>query len=433
MNLNAINQQLAHLLQAFDLNQPLGGCSLVIYHRGQCVTALAHGTATVDKTTGARTPWTPHTLALNFSTGKGVLVTLVHCLVSQGLLDYDTPIAAYWADFAQHGKAGITLRDVLSHRANLYDVQQITHTAKDMLDWQAMVAKVAAMPPTTPAHTDVPTVAYSALVSGWVLGGLVERVTGLTLQAALARYLLAPLGLVGQVYFGVPRAIVPEVAQRLRPPSANSERSKPVLPADSATTLAFYQTLPMYADWQRLAATDEVLNTQAINALYFTPSQVAPADYQAALVPEGSRQFNYYHPASLQAKIPAANGVASAQALATIYAMLANGGQWTIHGKPRTLITPEVFAALQQVQNQQADKVMPATMQWRLGYHRVFSRLHAVADGFGHMGYNGSMAWCDPDRQLAVAFVHNYDTTMLNDVRQFILTEQILDFFDNVA
>lgn len=98
----------------------------------------------------------------------------------------------------------------------------------------------------------------------------------------------------------------------------------------------------------------------------------------------------------------------------------------------RTLITPEVFAALEQVQNNQPDKVMPATMQWRLGYHRVFSRLHAVADSFGHMGYNGSMAWCDPHRQLAVAFIHNYDTTMLNDVRQFILTEQILDFFDNV-
>lgn len=429
MNYNALNQQLASILQGFDLNQPLGGCSLVIYHRGQCVSALAHGTATIDKATGARTPWTPHTLALNFSTGKGVLVTLVHCLVAQGLLDYDTPIATYWADFAQNAKDTVTLRDVLSHRANLYDVQQVTKTAKDMLDWQTMVANVAAM---TAQSSDTLTVAYSALVSGWILGGLVERVTELDLQTALTRYLLAPLGLVGQVYFGVPRDIVPQVAQQLRPPSANSARSKPVLQADSATTLDFYQQLPMYSDWQCLADTDAPLNTQAINALYFTPSQVAPTDYQAALVPEGSRQFNYYHPASLQAKIPAANGVASAQALATIYTMLANGGHWIVEGQMRTLITPEVFASLEQVQNNQPDKVMPATMQWRLGYHRVFSRLHTVADGFGHMGYNGSMAWCDPHRQLAVAFIHNYDTTMLNDVRQFILTEQILDFFDNV-
>lgn len=45
------------------------------------------------------------------------------------------------------------------------------------------------------------------------------------------------------------------------------------------------------------------------------------------------------------------------------------------------------------------------------------------------MGYNGSMAWCDPSRDLALAFVHNYDVTMLNDTRQFIINETVLDFF----
>jgi CubicO group peptidase (beta-lactamase class C family) len=75
--------------------------------------------------------------------------------------------------------------------------------------------------------------------------------------------------------------------------------------------------------------------------------------------------------------------------------------------------------------------VMPAVMRWRLGYHRVFSLLHDTTTAFGHMGYNGSMAWCDPNRDLAVAFVHNYDVTMLGDIRQFILNETILNFFDS--
>lgn len=146
-------------------------------------------------------------------------------------------------------------------------------------------------------------------------------------------------------------------------------------------------------------------------------------DYKSALVPIGSRQFNYYHPATLQAKIPA-SGVASAFALARIYAMLANQGRW----QDTAIISAPIFAELSKIHNQQFDKIMPAVMAWRLGYHRIFSLCHDVSHAFGHMGYNGSMAWCDPSRDLALAFVHNYDVTMLNDIRQFIINETVLDF-----
>lgn len=47
------------------------------------------------------------------------------------------------------------------------------------------------------------------------------------------------------------------------------------------------------------------------------------------------------------------------------------------------------------------------------------------------MGYNGSVAWCDPARQLSFAFIHNFDTTMLNDIRQFALTEAVLSLIDD--
>lgn len=423
-----LNQQLQTLMDGMDLNQSLGGASLTVFHHGQCVASLAHGIAHIDPVTQQAVPWIPQTLSLNFSTGKGVLVTLIHVLVSNGLLDYDTPIAQYWADFGKNGKHAITLRAVLSHEAGLFDVQQVTEHAKDMLDWAMMCQKVAAMPISSATFEAPKTVAYSALVSGWVLGGLVEQVTGMTLQQALEQYLLTPLGLVGQVYFGVPADKVTQVASQLR---EKTSHSKPVLLPDSEATLAFYQSQPIYATWQRLAnkhhdrLTDPRLDTQAINAIYFDPSHVQPEDYKAALVPVGSRQFNYYHPASLQAVIPAANGVASSHALATIYAMLAAGGQW----QGRAVITPNVFEQFTRLHNRQPDKIMPATMNWRLGYHRVFAVGHEVSTAFGHMGYNGSMAWCDPHQGLAVAFTHNYDVTMLNDVRQFLVNELVLDLF----
>ena len=63
-----------------------------------------------------------------------------------------------------------------------------------------------------------------------------------------------------------------------------------------------------------------------------------------------------------------------------------------------------------------------------MGFHRLFS-LQDVPDGYGHMGYNGSVAFCEPSRRLSFAFIHNFDTTMLNDVRQFALSEMALQYF----
>lgn len=438
MDYQALNQHLAQLLSQFDLNQKVGGCSLVIFHQGKAVTQLAHGIANVDKTNQQVTPWQPSTLSLNFSTGKGILVTLIHILVSQKLLAYDKTLASYWPAFAQNGKDSVTLRDMLTHESGLFNIVSITEHAKDMLDWQLMLSNVEQMALNSPTNTQSSgnssankkqpvdqstesSAAYSALVSGWVLGGLIEKVTQLPLQQALEYYLLEPLNLVGQVYFGVPKDKVEQVAGQIR---VKETQVKPLLTQDADSTLQFYQSLPFYPEWLTLSQSGSPLTTQAINALYFQPANINIEDYKSALVPIGSRQFNYYHPVTLQAKIPAANGVASAIALATIYAMLANRGVW----QGKTLINSAVFKALSTIHNEQFDKIMPAVMAWRLGYHRVFSLFHDVSDAFGHMGYNGSMAWCDPSRALAVSFVHNYDVTMLGDDRQFILNETILDF-----
>lgn len=432
MDYERLNSQLQHCLNQFDLDQPMGGCSLAVFHHGKPVSLLSHGTARLDKLTGEQTPWTPDTLSLNFSTGKGILVTLIHVLVTHDFLAYDRAIAHDWPAFAQHGKDKITLRDVLSHEARLFDIVSITEHAKDMLDWQGMLKRIEQMPVyssdvsnANQAESTGKLVAYSALVSGWILGGLIEKVTGKSLQQTLEDYLLTPLGLIGQVYFGVPSEKVTQVAGLMR---EKEGQHKPTLINDSQATLDFYQSLPFYAAWQdEYADSSAVLTTQMIiNSLYFSTSQVNAESYKAALVPQGSRQFNYYHPSSLQAKIPAANGVASSPALATIYAMLADKGHW----QGQVIIRPEIFADLSQIQNQQPDNVMPAQMNWRLGYHRVFSRFHDTDQAFGHMGYNGSMAWCDPSRELAVAYVHNYDVTMLNDIRQFIINETVLAFFD---
>ena len=50
-------------------------------------------------------------------------------------------------------------------------------------------------------------------------------------------------------------------------------------------------------------------------------------------------------------------------------------------------------------------------MPWRLGYHRIMAL--GAGQGFGHIGYNGSGAWCDPARGLAFAYVQTYPSAGL--------------------
>lgn len=450
-----IQQSMQQLLTDLQLDDTPAGGALVVYHAGECIAQASVGMAQ------AELAWQTDTLSLNFSTGKGVLATLVHILVSQQLIDYDLPIASYWPAFAANGKSGITLREVMSHQANLFAITTIDADSETLLDWDKMVAKVAAMPIAKPDNSlldDASYVsAYSALVYGWILGGLIEVVTDMSLAAALRYYLTEPLDIADSCYFGVPANKVDKVAKLVKNFQASeqdslqqrSKRYKPVLKADSAQTLSTYAELPSYQCWQqqamsrKLAPVNTKLNATQINRLYFNHGKLNLNNYKAALIPANKQPIDYYSSEVLQAIIPAANGVASAQALATIYAMLANGGEW----QGQTLIDSATFAQLSAPQVTGMDAVMPTYMDWRLGYHRLFSicqngsassdansstdkSINAVEQGFGHMGYNGSVAWCEPVRQLSFAFVHNFDVTMLNDIRQFALTEALLEIFD---
>jgi len=445
-------KRMQQLLTDLQLDDAPAGGAVVVYQDGKCIAQASVGMARPDMS------WQPDTLAINFSTGKGVLATLVHVLVSQQLLAYDEPIASYWPAFAAQHKSSVTLRNVMSHQANLFSIQSVDADSEALLDWQLMLNKIAAMSVTAPEDAELYDSAYSALVYGWVLGGVIEAVTEMSLAEALRHYLTEPLGIADSCYFGVPASKVDQVAMLAKNFAGSNEdssqlgnrRHKPTIKADSPETLQTYANLPSYGCWQQQTLANKetantsqddekndlpTLDTARINGLYFNTSKLNLRNYKSALIPANKQPIDYYQRQTLQAAIPAANGVASAQALATIYAMLANGGKW----QGRTLIDSATFEQLSTPQVTGLDAVMPANMDWRLGYHRLFSifqnvdseMLKANQQGFGHMGYNGSVAWCDPAQQLSFAFIHNFDTTMLNDVRQFALTEAVLSLVDS--
>ena len=80
------------------------GAGVCVYHRGRKVVDIWGGLADED----AGKPWQPGTLALSYSTTKGLTATCLHILADRGLVDYAAPVARYWPEFAQNGKEQIT-------------------------------------------------------------------------------------------------------------------------------------------------------------------------------------------------------------------------------------------------------------------------------------------------------------------------------------
>ncbi|MDM1762523.1 serine hydrolase domain-containing protein [Acinetobacter sp. 251-1] len=372
-----------------DGRAQFGGAALVVYFQGQKV---------VDIFTGKKSEtenWNNQTLSVCYSTGKGVLATLAHILVSEGFLDYDTPVAQYWSEFGQNGKQQITLRHILSHQSGLFDIRNLIEQAKEMADWQHML-KV--MEQATPRFAVGEDIAYQALTFGWLVGGVLEKATGQPLRWLMQTYLVDPLALDG-AYFGVPSGELARVARLIPQVKAHvaEQSSKP----------------KHHKKKHKTSFSDKLIELSGQN----------PQDFLDAMVPKAMRDFSFFSDEGLQAIIPAANGVFTAQSLAKIYAMLANQGVWN----DQTLIKPEIFKELSRIQSIKRDRVMPIPMKWRLGYHRVITMGKRAKKGFGHMGYNGSGAWCDPQRGLSFAYTHNFQiASITGDYRLWGLTQEAL-------
>ncbi|WP_130804724.1 serine hydrolase domain-containing protein [Acinetobacter ihumii] len=378
-----------------DARTEQGGAALAVYFQGQKVVDIYTGKKSLTES------WSEDTLSVCYSTGKGVLATLAHILVSEGLLEYDVPIAHYWSEFAQNHKKAITLRHILSHQSGLYDIRNLINDAREMLDWSHMLDVFAQA---TPRFAVNQANAYQALTFGWLVGGTLEKATGRSLTDLMRVYLVEPLQLDG-AYFGTPSSELSRVARLI-------QKSKTV---QSPRALS----LPKAAKTHKPSLADKLVTWTGQN----------PQDFQDAMIPKGMKNFSFFSDEGLQAIIPAANGTFTANSLSKIYAMLANGGQW----EGKTLIKPKVFQQLNHIQNYARDKVMPIPMNWRLGYHRVLTMGKRAKHGFGHMGYNGSGAWCDPDRNLSFAYTHNFKIgSITGDYRLWGLTQETLRCADQV-
>jgi CubicO group peptidase (beta-lactamase class C family) len=146
------------------------------------------------------------TAAVIFSCTKGLLAICAYFLVQEGRLDLDAPIASYWPRFAAHGKATITVRDAMSHRAGLAALD-VDLTRDEVLAWEPVIRAIEAQPP---LHRSDAGHLYHAHTYGWILGEVIRRVTGLKPGQFFASVLGEPMGL--RTWIGLPAEARPSLA-----------------------------------------------------------------------------------------------------------------------------------------------------------------------------------------------------------------------------
>jgi CubicO group peptidase (beta-lactamase class C family) len=352
-----------------------GGGALCVYHRGRPVADLWAGVRD-----HAGRPWQRNTMSPSFSTTKGVAVTTLHVLVDRGLLDYDDRVSRFWPEFAQAGKQDITVRQVLCHQSGLYHIRQMIDRAEQLLDWQVVIRAIERA---TPVHKPGERTGYHGLTFGFLVGEIVQRVTGRPFSQVVRETLAQPLGLDG-CYIGTPEHELHRAAELLRP--------------------RWWSLTQRFASEGLLTASVAALIRAGERVLTVSGAQVDAQSVLDAFAPRGISWLDFSARATLRATIPAANGLFTARSLARIYAALAAGG--TLDGVC-LLSARTVARATERQPRTDHLHVIPFDMGWRLGYHSVLTSQGCPPHAFGHFGLGGSGAWADPEHELAVALIVN--------------------------
>ena len=370
------------------------GAACAVYVEGQKVVDLWGGW----RDRRDRALWRDDTLAYWASATKGMAATAMLVAHSQGLVDFDAPVARYWPEFAQNGKETITLRHLLSHQAGLaaLDAPLDLATASDP---DARAEVLAAQRPLWEPGTRQ---GYHAWTFGWCESEVLRRVDpgGRALGRFFADEVAAPLGI--EFYIGLPDGIDADRVARLH-----------------VRRRDWLLLLPEMR-WRFIAA---MLNPRSLTS---RATRVLPSP------PLGRNVDDDRVRAYARAEIPSAFGIGQVRGVARVYGTLATGGD-DIGIRPETLQAVEERPALPS--GGLRDLVSDTTdLAFSLGFVKPMpGQWFGTGAGraFGHPGAGGSGGFADPDAGIGFAYAPNRMASvaagMRGDPRKDALIDALYD------
>jgi CubicO group peptidase (beta-lactamase class C family) len=342
---------------------------------GASVTVTVDGRTVVDLWGGEREPgteWTEDTLVDVWSCTKGATALCAHILADRGELDLHAPVARYWPEFAQNGKEGILVQQLLDHQAGLSGLRAPLPDGV-FYDWEKITGILAAAEPLwTPGTTH----GYHGLTFGFLVGEVVRRVSGRDLATFFADEVAGPL----------------ELDFWISLPESQEHRVAPTIPPDLTKPGVLVPSLYMAAMTDPTSIPGlMVLNTGG----YMTPSEFNSRTAHAST-------------------IGALGGITNARGLAGMYRPLALGGTF---GDVQ-LLRPSQIAVMGQVTSACArDAAVLVPTRFASGFIKTVDNRHLAPNdqegillteqAFGHSGMGGALGFADPQARLSFGYAMN--------------------------
>lgn len=178
--------KLRDLMQEFIASGQDIGASLCININGDNVVDIWGGYA--DAST--KKPWEKDTIVNVFSTTKLVTNLAALMLISRGLLAPEDKVAQHWPEFSANGKSEVTVGQILAHTAGL-SAWKDNMKLEDLYDVETATDKLARQAPLWLPGTAM---GYHGITQGFLVGELVRRKTGMSVDKFVKEEICQPLG-----------------------------------------------------------------------------------------------------------------------------------------------------------------------------------------------------------------------------------------------
>jgi len=339
------------------------GAAFCVYQRGERIIDLWGGL----RNRATDEPWEEDTMVLVFSTTKGMAGLAMALLHSRGLLDYEERVSNYWPEFAQQDKERVTVRQLLSHQAGLYTLDEpIDGSIVADLD---RLAEVLARQ--RPAWEPGTCQAYHAVTLGFYESELLRRLD--PQHRSLGRFfheeIASPLDL--DFYIGLPETI----------------------PNSRLATIV--QTRASLAG----------LNLQMLPQIAAALNPRSPLRRSLLGSSSPSNLFDRERVYVRNVEVPAGSGVGTARSLARAYSVFATGGHEL--GVRQETLAALMAPAVPPLRGFH-DECVLTDWELSLGFQKPNAVIPFGRPGaFGAPGWGGSFAFADPEVELGYAYVMN--------------------------
>ena len=295
----------------------------------------------------------PDTPICLFSASKMVNAMLVHLLNEQGHINLLDPVSRYIPEFAANGKRRATIFHLLSHRGGIPNVD--TEVTPELLfDRKRILELLYAAKPVSYNGSQL---AYHAVTAGYILGELVERVTGQDIRQYLHDHIEKPMQM---DFFNY--GLKPELRDQAAMNYPTGIHPK--------------------------LGTDLYLN------------RVLGGGLQLAVDVTNDTRF-------MDTVCPAGNIYTSAEQANRFFEMLLNGGDY----QGRQILSPEtIFRSTLPTSNTTIDRSLLAPMRYALGPMLGSNPIGIfgpqTGQAFGHLGFSNILCWADPERDISVSLLN---------------------------